>query len=121
MQLLLDRLRLNAPARKFASVLIVNWRFGVETPTAIILQVRHLFDQAPELDLADFYIRNDKFVDAEAVLASFTRELKDKVPEEEWIWFRTRALVVRLKMRQLLWGAAVSAGKEALEPLHVRT
>jgi hypothetical protein len=79
-----------------------------------------LFDQAPELDLADFYISNDKHPDAEAVLTAFLRDLKDKVPEEEWIWFRTRALVVKVKMRQRLWGAAVSAGKEALEPLHVR-
>ena len=83
-------------------------------------QIRLLFEAAPELDLAEFYMKHDKLPDAEAVLQGFIDELKGKVPPEDSVWLRTQVMLVSLRAQQKLWGNAVSVGMAALSGLTVR-
>lgn len=77
-------------------------------------KVRMLYQSAPELELAQFYISHGKLPDAEATVLSFVEELKGKVPEDDPLWFRSYGVILRLRCEQKMWGAAVAAGTSAL-------
>ena len=91
------------------------------TPHCSCAQIRLLYEAAPELELTEFFMTHGKLADAEATLRSFLADMKAKVLPDDSMWFRAHAVTLRLHCQQQLWGAAVSAGLEALACIKVRT